>query len=474
MLIPTILSGGAGTRLWPLSRQTFPKQFLKLATLERSLFQSALLRLAGMDDVGDPVLVCNQEHRFLIAEQARAIGVTPAAILLEPAGRNTAPATVCAALLAMRVNAEAVLLVLPADHVILDETGFRSAVERGIPATRNGHLVTFGIPPLHPETGFGYIQVGEAISASGVHAVSRFVEKPDLATATKYLAAGDYCWNSGIFMFRADSFLAEIDHHAPAILKSCRVAIDRATADLDFLRLEPKAFLTSPPISIDYAVMEKTEHAVVIPMDVGWNDLGSWTSLWEMGHKDADGNVVSGDVATLESRNCYLRSEGRLLATVGLKDHVVVETSDAVLVAPLDRAQDIKEMVSCLNRSGRSEPLIHRRVFRPWGNYEVINVAERFQVKRITVNPGKSLSMQMHHHRAEHWVIVKGTARVYKDDEAYLLAEDQSTYIPVGMKHRLENPGKIPLEVIEVQSGSYLKEDDIVRYDDAFNRRNDG
>ncbi|MBF0177407.1 MAG: mannose-1-phosphate guanylyltransferase/mannose-6-phosphate isomerase [Magnetococcales bacterium] len=473
MIIPTILSGGAGTRLWPMSRRTFPKQFLKLASRERSLFQSAVLRLAGMAHVGHPILVCNQEHRFLIAEQVRSVGVTPGAILLEPAGRNTAPATACAALQALRTDAEGVLLVLPADHIILDEAGFRAAVARGLPAAESGHLVTFGIRPLHAETGFGYIQASEAVSLPGVHPVSRFVEKPDLDTAKEYLASGSYYWNSGIFMFRCDRFLAEMERHAPEVLAACRAAVDGATVDLDFLRLEPESFLSSPQISIDYAVMEKTNRAVVVPMEVGWSDLGSWTSLWEVGEADGEGNVVSGDVAILESTNCYLRSEDRLLAAVGLKDHVVVETSDAVLVAPMSRAQDIKEMVTHLNKTGRAEPRTHKKVFRPWGCYETINAAERFQVKRITVNPGKSLSMQMHHHRAEHWVIVKGTARVYKDEVAYLLAEDQSTYIPVGMKHRLENPGKIPLEVIEVQSGSYLEEDDIIRYDDAFNRDGD-
>ncbi|MBF0134987.1 MAG: mannose-1-phosphate guanylyltransferase/mannose-6-phosphate isomerase [Magnetococcus sp. DMHC-1] len=473
MLIPTILSGGAGTRLWPMSRQTFPKQFQNLASRDKSLFQSAVLRLAGMAQVGKPILVCNQEHRFLVAEQMRSVGITPGAILLEPSGRNTAPATTCAALQALQTDPEAILLVLPADHVILDEAGFRKAVEQGLPAAQNGHLVTFGIHPLHPETGFGYIQGGLATQSPNVFQVSRFVEKPDLETAKKYLASGNYYWNSGIFMFRGDQFLAEMDRHAPTIVSACRVAVADAGIDLDFLRLEPKAFMTSPKISIDYAVMEKTDRAVVVPMTVGWSDLGSWTSLWEVGEHDPEGNVTSGDVAILESRNCYLRSEDRLLAAVGLENHIVVETSDAVLVAPMDRAQEIKNMVVHLNKTGRAEPRIHRRVFRPWGSYETINAAERFQVKRITVNPGKSLSMQMHHHRAEHWVIVKGTARVFKENEACLLAEDESTYIPVGIKHRLENPGKIPLEVIEVQSGSYLEEDDIVRFDDEYGRDGD-
>ncbi|MBF0424476.1 MAG: mannose-1-phosphate guanylyltransferase/mannose-6-phosphate isomerase [Magnetococcales bacterium] len=466
MIIPTILSGGAGTRLWPLSRQAFPKQFLPLLTTETSLFQSAVLRLEGMPEVGNPLFVCNQEHRFLIAEQARSVGITPTAILLEPAGRNTAPATTCAALRALRVDSQAILLVLPADHIILDAAGFQAAVAYGVPAAAAGHLVTFGILPRHPETGFGYIRAGAATSIPDVFLIDRFVEKPDLATATRYLESGDYYWNSGIFMFRADAFLAEVEQHAPAILKACRTAVDKAAVDLDFLRLEAKSFLSAPNISIDYAIMEKTQAAVVVPMSVGWNDLGSWNSLWEMGEKDAQGNVISGDVVALESENCYLRSEGRLLATVGLKDHVVVETSDAVLVVPRDRSQEIRAIVDHLNRTGRAEPRIHKRVFRPWGNYEVINVAARFQVKRITVNPGQSLSLQMHHHRAEHWVVVRGTAQVHKDREIYLLTEDQSTYIPVGVKHRLENPGKIPLEVIEVQSGSYLEEDDIIRYDD--------
>ncbi|MBF0625646.1 MAG: mannose-1-phosphate guanylyltransferase/mannose-6-phosphate isomerase [Magnetococcales bacterium] len=474
MIYPTILSGGAGTRLWPLSRHAAPKQFLRLVDPEQSLFQATLVRMQGVAEVGGPILVCNGDHRFLAAEQARAAAVAPQAILLEPVARNTAPAVACAALYAQSIDPDALLLVLPSDHLIADQQAFHQAVATGARAAGAGFLVTFGIQPQGPETGYGYIQRGPSSPLPEVFRVARFVEKPDRATAEGYLATGEFYWNAGIFLFRCDRFLEELDRHAPDILAACRPAMYGAVTDLDFLRLEQAAFAASPSDSIDYAVMEKTDRAVVVPMEVGWSDVGSWSSLWEIGPPDADGNVIFGDVAVRDVRNCYLRSQDRLLAAVGLEGHVVVETGDAVLVAPMDRSQDIKDVVIQLSRSGREEHRSHQRVYRPWGSYKAIHVSERFQVKSITVNPGSALSLQMHHHRAEHWVVVKGTARVQRGDETFLLTEDQSTYIPLGTRHRLENPGRIPLELIEVQSGSYLGEDDVLRFEDRYGREEHG
>lgn len=486
MIIPVVLSGGAGTRLWPLSRELYPKQLLPL-TGERTMLQETVTRLQGLDALGAPLVVCNENHRFLVAAQLNAINVKPSAIVLEPVGRNTAPAVAVAALLARAEGEDPILLVLPADHVIADSAALRDVVQSGASLADSGSLLTFGIVPDKPETGYGYIRADRACpqpvvnsqsqkddnpgpNAATAFTVAEFVEKPDSATAQKYLASGDYYWNSGMFMFRASTYLAELERLAPEMLNACRKAVSAAVADLDFTRLEVQAFESCPADSIDYAVMEKTDSAVVIPLDAGWNDVGSWSALWEIGDRDGDGNVVKGDVLTKDVRNCYLHASSRLVAAVGIEDHVVIETGDAVLVAHKDRVQDVKAIVDLLKRNNRDEALLHRRVNRPWGTYECIDAAERYQVKHITVHPGATLSLQMHHHRAEHWVVVKGTARVTRGEETLTLSENQSTYIPLGVTHRLENPGKIPLELIEVQSGSYLGEDDIVRFEDSYGR----
>jgi mannose-1-phosphate guanylyltransferase/mannose-6-phosphate isomerase len=495
MIVPVILSGGAGTRLWPLSRELYPKQLLPLVG-EQTMLQETLTRLNGLSDLAAPLVVCNESHRFLVAEQLRAIGVQPAAIVLEPVGRNTAPAAAVAALLAGAGGDDPLLLVLPADHVIADSAALRAAIAAGAALAEAGRLLTFGIVPDKPETGYGYIKAGARLEAPGFRenpaqnlkpiaqslkpnaqslkpdafSVDAFVEKPDLPTAQKYVASGDYYWNSGMFLLRASTFLAELERFAPAMLAACRQAVAAAARDLDFTRLDAAAFAACPADSIDYAVMEKTAAAAVIPLAAGWNDVGSWSALWEVGARDAAGNVVKGDVLLQDVRNCYLHASTRLVAAVGVEDHVIVETGDAVLVARKDRVQEVKAIVEQLKRHRRDEALLHRRVNRPWGAYECIDAAERFQVKRITVNPGATLSLQMHHHRAEHWIVVKGTARVVRGDEVLTLGENQSTYIPLGVTHRLENPGKIPLELIEVQSGSYLGEDDIVRLEDSYGR----
>jgi mannose-1-phosphate guanylyltransferase/mannose-1-phosphate guanylyltransferase/mannose-6-phosphate isomerase len=488
MLIPVILSGGAGTRLWPLSRELYPKQLLPLVN-DTSMLQETVQRLGGLAEVGKPLVVCNEHHRFMVAEQLRSIDCPAAAILLEPVGRNTAPAVAVAALRAMADGDDPLLLVLPADHVIQDGAALRAAVEFGRPLAEAGRLLTFGIVPVKAETGYGYIQAGSKLMSEGSEAataepleldtkgfmfaafsVDRFVEKPNLTTAEQYLSEGGYYWNSGMFLFRASRYLEELEKFAPEMLACCRTALEQAQHDLDFVRLEAEAFAACPKDSIDYAVMEKTDAAAVIPLEAGWSDVGSWSALWEVGKPDANGNVLRGDVLTEDAQNCYLHSSGRLVAAVGLQDHVVVETADAVLVAARDRVQDVKGIVAQLNKQGRSEALLHRRVNRPWGSYECIDQSERFLVKRITVNPGASLSLQMHHHRAEHWVVVQGTARITCGEKILVLSENQSTYIPLGVTHRLENPGIIPLELIEVQSGSYLGEDDILRFDDQYGR----
>jgi len=466
-ICPLFLSGGSGSRLWPLSRQHYPKQFLPL-TGEFSLFQQTVRRVPRLSDGGRPIVVCNADHRFLVAEQLQACGVADPAILLEPVGRNTAPAVAVGALQALADHPEAILLVLPADHVIRDIPAFHAAIERGARAAAAGRLVTFGIVPHRAETGYGYIKAARTEGAA--RPVERFVEKPDAATAAAYVASGEYFWNSGMFMFRADRYLAELERFEPAMVEAARAAFERATRDLDFIRLDKDAFAASPSNSIDYAVMERTADAVVIGLDAGWSDVGSWDALQEVGAADEHGNVTIGDVMAADSRNCYLRAESRLVATVGLNDLVVVETPDAVLVADRNRVQEVKAVVERLKREGREESDFHRRVLRPWGSYEGIAEAERFQVKRIVVKPGGKLSLQMHHHRAEHWVVVRGTAKVCCGDKTFLLSEDQSTYIPLGTVHRLENPGVIPLELIEVQTGSYLGEDDIVRFEDTYGR----
>ena len=475
-MIPVILSGGSGTRLWPVSRKSHPKQFWPLVS-EASLLEETCRRLDGQGDTESPIVVCNEEHRFFVAHQLQRQGVEGAAIILEPAGRNTAPAVAVAALHALESHRggnenDPVLAVFPADHTVQDNAAFLQALAAGKDLALRGHLVTFGIVPSYPETGYGYIQGGTPSADDPVALpVERFVEKPDLATAEAYVAAGDFFWNSGMFMFRASRFLDELKRHAPGIAAGAEQAYRAAGRDLDFVRLDPELFSACPSDSVDYAVMERTDAAVVVPLDAGWNDVGAWSALWEIGARDPDGNVKEGDVLTLDSHNCYLRSEGRLIATVGVDDHVVVETPDVVLVAHRDKVQDVKTLVERMREQQRSEVEVHSRVYRPWGCFQGIDRADRYQVKRITVNPGASISLQMHHHRAEHWIVVKGTARITRGDETFLLSEDQSTYIPIGEKHRLENPGQIPLEIIEVQSGTYLGEDDIVRFEDLYGRR---
>ena len=466
-MIPVILSGGSGTRLWPLSRQAYPKQFLALAG-EDTMLQATWQRVAELASAA-PLVVANEDHRFMVAEQLRQVGCTPAAIVLEPVGRNTAPAIAVAALQATADGTDPLLLVLPSDHVIADAAGFRAAVAAATPAAQNGKLVTFGIVPTAAETGYGYIQAVAGGDAP-VRAVARFVEKPDAATAAQYLASGQYFWNSGMFLFQASRYLAELERHAPAMLAACRKAFAAAARDADFVRLDKAAFAACPSDSIDYAVMEKTADAAVLPIDVGWNDVGSWSALWEVAQQDGDGNAHHGDVIALDCRDTLAWGDRRLLAMIGLRDIVVVDSDDALLVAHKDHVQEVKEVVARLKAEGRSESNLHRKVYRPWGAYDSIDMGERFQVKRITVNPGAALSLQMHHHRAEHWIVVSGTAEVTRGEETLLLSENQSTYIPLGVTHRLRNPGKVPLELIEVQSGSYLGEDDIVRFEDVYGR----
>jgi mannose-1-phosphate guanylyltransferase/mannose-1-phosphate guanylyltransferase/mannose-6-phosphate isomerase len=468
---PVILSGGAGTRLWPLSRELFPKQLLPLAGPD-SLLQDTALRAQG-EGFAAPVIVCNAEHRFAIAEQLRQAGIAPAALLLEPIGRNTAAAVAAAAahLAAAGAADEDCLLVLPSDHVVTARDAFLAAVARAAAAAARGHLVTFGISPSGPETGYGYIRQGTALDGlTGAFAVERFVEKPDIATAKRYLAEGGWSWNSGMFLFPLGALRAELAAHAPEVAAAAGRAVALAVRDLDFVRLDRDAFAAAPSISVDYALMEKTGKAAVVPADLGWSDVGSWSALWEIGRRDADGNVALGDVLAERTRNSYLRSEHRLLATVGIEDTIVVALKDAVLVAARDEAQHVKAIVDRLKQAGRGEASAHPRVYRPWGSYETIDLGPRFQVKRIIVNPGQRISLQTHARRAEHWVCVQGVARVTRGEDTLTLRENMSTYIPVGCVHRLENPGDEPAHVIEVQSGDYLGEDDIVRIEDSYGR----
>lgn len=463
-LIPVILSGGSGTRLWPLSREMYPKQFLPLVG-DKSMLQATWLRVASIAQSG-PIVVANAEHRFIAAEQLQQIGASPLATLLEPTGRNTAPAIAVAALEALRSDPDALLLVLPSDHVIRDEAAFRAAVTAATPAAELGKLITFGIVPSSPETGYGYIK---AAAGNAVRDVERFVEKPDQGTAEAYIASGEYFWNSGMFLFKASRYIEELRKLQPAILEACRKSLELAGRDADFVRLDKDAFESSPSDSIDYAVMEKTRDAAVLPLDAGWSDVGSWAALRDVSEQDADGNAEHGQVIRIGCRNTYAYGE-KLIALIGLDDVIVVETPDAVLVAKSEQCQEVRDVVKEVKKRGLPQAAWHRKVYRPWGAYDSIDNGQRFQVKRITVKPGATLSLQMHHHRAEHWIVVSGTAEVTRGNETLLLTENQSTYIPLGVTHRLKNPGKLPLELIEVQSGSYLGEDDIVRFEDSYGR----
>jgi mannose-1-phosphate guanylyltransferase / mannose-6-phosphate isomerase len=471
MLYPVILSGGSGTRLWPLSRAALPKQFLPLVS-EQTLFQETLARLKDFPGMSAPIVVCSNDHRFLAAEQIRAIGITPLMQILEPVGRNTAPAVAAAAFAAQEKDGNAVLLVLPADHLIQDVAGFHAAIHSAVLLAEKGKLATFGIKPAAPATGFGYIERGAPTSpdAHNSYAVARFVEKPNLETAQQFLASGNFFWNSGMFVFRASVYLEELQRHRPDIYKAAQHAWQHSTHDLDFCRLGEKEFAECPSDSIDYAVMEKTQSAAVVTVDIGWSDIGSWSSLLEVSPQDQNGNALRGDIYTAETRNTLIRAESRMVAAIGTRDLIIVETADAVLVMHKDLAQDVKHTVEYLKQAERTEHLVHRRVYRPWGYYEGIDVGERFQAKRIMVKQGARLSLQMHQYRAEHWVVVSGKARVTRGEDSLVLHEDQSTYIPLGVKHRLENIGDEPLYLIEVQSGSYLGEDDIVRFDDDYKR----
>lgn len=470
MIIPIIMAGGSGTRLWPLSRSLYPKQFLSLIN-ENSLLQETLKRLDGLNCL-PPVIVSNNEHRFIVAEQLRQFGVDDFQIILEPVGRNTAPAVALAALKSLELHGDHHMLVLAADHAIQDIEAFHAAVLAAEQESVDNKLVTFGIVPTKPETGYGYIKKGEQVKNS-VFKVNSFVEKPDLETAKNYLEQKCYLWNSGLFMFKASVYLDELKKFRPDILAACKESLSSASTDLDFIRLNSDVFAECPDESIDYAVMEKTQDCVVIPLDADWSDIGSWTSLWEISEKDEHENVSHGDVINYNSRNNYIYSEGSLISTVGVNNLIIVQTKDALLVAQQDNVQDIKKIVEILKKQKRSEHISHREVYRPWGRYDSVERGDRYQVKRITVKPGECLSTQMHHHRAEHWVVVAGTAKVTCGERTFFVTENESTFIPIGTVHTLENPGKIPLEVIEIQSGVYLGDDDIVRLSDKYGRVED-
>lgn len=463
---PIILCGGSGARLWPLSRSQFPKQFIPLVN-ETSMLQDTLTRLPTGNT--PPVFICNEDHRFLVAQQIKEVNCNDATILLEPQGRNTAPAVALAAINAVSESQETLMLVLAADHVIKDAKKFHEAINIAASAAQQGKLVTFGIVPTYAETGYGYIKKGCELQG-GTHKVAQFVEKPNKEAAQRYLDSGEYLWNSGMFLFKASRYLEELAKFRPDILASCQEAMAKVDIDLDFIRPDRDAFLQCADESIDYAVMEKTEDAVVVSLDAGWSDVGSYSALWEVCQQDSSNNVLKGDVISHDTHDSYIHSQHKLIATLGVNNLVVIDTPDAVLVAEKSKVQNIKEIVNKLKSQQRSEVKLHREVYRPWGKYDSVDCGERFQVKRITVNPGAKLSVQMHHHRAEHWIVVSGVAKITIDDETSLLGENQSTYIPIGVVHALENPGELPLEMIEVQSGSYLSEDDIVRFDDRYGR----
>ena len=467
-ITPVILSGGGGTRLWPLSRAAFPKQLLALGG-GRSLLQETLLRVAA-PDFAAPLIICNDEYRFLVAQQLQDLGVE-GHLILEPAGRNTAPAAAVAALHIGRADPEALLLILPSDHTIADVAGFHAMVAAGARAAAAGWLVTFGVTPDRAETGYGYVKRSEPLGeAPGCFRVERFVEKPDAETAAAYLASGDFAWNSGMFLVSARALLEETTRLEPAIVAACETALAAARQDLDFLRLDAEAFAKSPSISLDHAVMEKTARAAVVPVDIGWSDVGSWDALWRISRTDGDGNTLVGDVVSLDSHGSYLHSEKHLLAALGVKDLAVVATTDAVMVCPRERAQEVRDLVALLGRAERPEAAHHRRVYRPWGSYESIDMGDGFQVKRLILLPGASISLQRHRHRSEHWVVVRGTAEVTRDEDTFLLQANESSYIPVGAVHRLRNPGEEALHIIEVQCGDYLGEDDIERFEDIYGR----
>lgn len=472
MIQPVILAGGKGTRLWPLSRGNYPKQFLSLDG-NKSMLQNTILRLSGLDRKSS-ILICNEENRFIAAEQLSQISEKGSKIILEPIGRNTAPAIALAALKAMESGDDPLLLVLAADHVIKEPREFIDSVNAAVTLADEGKLVTFGVVPTKAETGFGYIKVGSELEIAPktkeAFTIEKFVEKPSLDNAKKYMESGDYLWNSGMFLFKASTYLSELEKHRPQIYKKCSDAIKSQVEDLDFIRVGKEEFAGSPEDSIDYAVMENTDNGVVIAMEPKWNDVGGFSALWEVGEKDTDGNVISGDVTLKDTKNTLIYADDRLVTTVGVEDIVIINTKDALLVANKNETQKVKDIVAELAENNRTEVNFHREVYRPWGKYDSVDSGDRFQVKRITVKPGAKLSVQMHHHRAEHWIVVSGTARVTNGDKTILLTENQSTYIPVGVVHALENPGKVPLELIEVQSGSYLGEDDIVRFEDKYGR----
>jgi mannose-1-phosphate guanylyltransferase/mannose-6-phosphate isomerase len=468
-MIPVILSGGCGSRLWPMSRRQFPKQFLVL-TGEHTLFQQTLQRL-DFEGMQAPLLVCNKDHRFIVQDQLAELKFTTQAILLEPFGRNTAPAVAIAALQLINDGRDELLLVLPSDHVLEDQEAFQKAVALASSAAENGEMVLFGVPATRPETGYGYIRSEPAPRLpDGISRVAEFVEKPDAQRAGEFVQSGDYFWNSGMFLFRASRYLEELKEHAPEIHDACQQALEHSKHNGEYIEIDETTFANCPENSIDYAVMEKTARACVVPLDAGWSDVGCWASIWDVHEKDADGNVIKGDVVLQDSHNCLVHGNGKLVSVIGLEDIVVVETKDAIMIARRDRVQEVKQLVERLKTLGRSETENHCQVYRPWGSYDSVDNGGRFQVKHITVNPGGQLSLQMHHHRAEHWIVVSGTAQVTCDDKVFLLTENQSTYIPIASVHRLSNPGKIPLVLIEVQTGSYLGEDDITRLDDVYGR----